>query len=162
VNLGRAAWVGAWIVGLVLLHYTLRPLLGWRVQVDFLVIALLVVAVRARPGVAAFCGFALGIVTDSLGPAAFGAGALAMTVVAFASSWLKAAFFTENVGLNALFVFGGKWVFDVLYVVGERRLHGADLAVQFFWWSPLAAVLTAVAGTAVLMGTRTPVARVRR
>ena len=38
---------------LVFLHYTLRPLLAWRASPDFLIIALLLAAVRVRPGVAA-------------------------------------------------------------------------------------------------------------
>ena len=53
-------------VVLVLLHYTLRPLLGWRVGPDFLVIALLLVAIRVRPGTAAVLGLVMGIVADSL------------------------------------------------------------------------------------------------
>jgi len=41
---------------LVLLHYSLRPLLGWRAEIDFLLIALLLAAVRVRPGTAALIG----------------------------------------------------------------------------------------------------------
>ena len=66
---------------LVLLHYTVRPLLGWRTPVDFLVIAVLLSAVRVRPGAAALIGFCTGLVADSLTPSAFGAGALAMTAI---------------------------------------------------------------------------------
>ena len=42
---------------LVTLHYTLRPLLGWRAPVDFLVVAVLLTAVRVRAGTAAVVGF---------------------------------------------------------------------------------------------------------
>ena len=38
---------------LLVLHYTLRPLLAWRSSPDFLVIALLLVSIRVRPGSAA-------------------------------------------------------------------------------------------------------------
>jgi hypothetical protein len=51
---------------LVLLHYTLRPLLAWRASPDFLIIALLLAAVRVRPGVAAIIGFIVGLASDSL------------------------------------------------------------------------------------------------
>ena len=51
---------------LLVLHYTLRPLLGWRAPIDFLIIAVLLAAVRIRPGSAALVGFALGLATDSL------------------------------------------------------------------------------------------------
>ncbi len=57
---------------LVALHYTVRPLLGWRVSMDFLVIAVLLMAVRVRPGAAAMIGFATGLVADSLTPTSRG------------------------------------------------------------------------------------------
>src|SRR5688572_31334808 len=62
---------------LVLLHYTLRPLLGWRAPMDFLLLALLLASIRVRPAVAALIGLALGLVADSLTPEALGAGAIA-------------------------------------------------------------------------------------
>lgn len=77
-----------------------------------------------------------------------------MTLVGFASSWLKAAFFTENLALNAIFVFAGKWAFDIVYLTAARGASGSDLAVQVFLWSPLAAALTALAGIAVLVASR--------
>ena len=92
---------------LIAMHFTVRPMLGWRVNVDFLVLSVLIIAVRARPGAAAVCGFGLGLMADSLTPAAFGAGALALTVVGFGASWLKSAFFADNAGVNAAFVFLG-------------------------------------------------------
>ena len=162
MTIPRLLWTTAWLVGLVVFHYTLRPLLAWRVQVDFLIIALLLVSVNARPAIATFVGFLLGVVTDSLNPAAFGAGALALTLVGFASSWLKSVFFTENIALTAAFVFLGKWTFDIVYVVAEHRLGGGDLALQLLWWSPLAALLTAVVGLGVLVVSRLPAQKVRR
>lgn len=162
MNIGRALWIAGWLVALVLLQYTLRPLLGWRVQVDFLIIALLVMAVRTRPAVAAFCGFALGIITDSLTPDSFGAGAVAMTLVGFASGWLKTVFFTENLALNAIFVFLGKWAFDLVYLTAEHRLRPAEFVGQALLWSPLAAALTAMVGVAVLVASRPPMTGRRR
>lgn len=138
-------------VALVAMHYFLRPLLGWRVSMDFLVIAVLLVAVRVRPGVAALIGFALGLISDSLAPATFGAGALAMTLVGFSASWLKAVFFSDNVFLHAFFFFVGKWAFDVLFVVAARQGGVYDMATQMVLWSPLAAALTAVTGVVVLL-----------
>ncbi|HEX4935433.1 MAG TPA: rod shape-determining protein MreD [Gemmatimonadaceae bacterium] len=138
-------------VALIAMHYFVRPLLGWRVSMDFLVIAVLLVAVRVRPGVAALIGFALGLVADSLAPATFGAGALAMTLVGFSASWLKAIFFSDNVFLHAFFFFAGKWAFDVLFVLAARQGGVYDMATQVALWSPLAAALTAVTGVAVLL-----------
>ena len=62
---------------LLVLHYTLRPLLAWRSSPDFLVIALLLVSIRVRPGSAAIVGFFTGLVADSISIDGLGAGALA-------------------------------------------------------------------------------------
>ena len=48
--------------------------------------------------------------------------ALAMTIVGFGASWLKAVFFADNLALNGFFLFLAKWVFDVIFLlVGQRR-----------------------------------------
>ena len=107
---------------LVVLHYTLRPVLGWRTSIDFLVIALLIASVRMRPGLAALLGFAMGLVADSLSVGAFGSAALAMSVVGFTASWLRAIVFAENLALHAAFFFAGKWLFDIVFLIIERRL----------------------------------------
>ncbi len=144
----RAAVLFVLLVGM---QYFVRPLFGWRVSMDFLVIALLLVAVRVRPGVAAVIGFALGLVADSLSPEAFGAAALSMTLVGFSASWLKAVFFSDNVFLHAFFFFAGKWAFDTVYVVVDRNRGAYEMAAQIALWSPLAAAMTAVTGVIVLL-----------
>jgi rod shape-determining protein MreD len=154
VSLARTFWLSLVFVLLIVLHFTLRPVLAWRAPIDFLVIALLLVAVRTRPGTAALAGFALGLLADSLTPESFGAGALAMTIVGFGASWLKAAFFADNIALNGIFIFAGKWAFDTIFLLAEHRLQGTDLLVQLLLWSPLAAAATAVAGLIVLLGVR--------
>ena len=136
---------------LIVLHYTLRPLLGWRAPIDFLVIAVLLAAVRIRPGSAALFGFALGLATDSLNASGFGASALAMAVVGFAASWMKAIFFADNLALNGFFFFIGKWGYDIVQTIVEQRLSGGDMVTQLLLWSPLAAVNTALAGIVLLI-----------
>lgn len=138
-------------VVLVLLHFTLRPLLGWRVGPDFLVIALLLVAIRVRPGTAAVLGLAMGIVADSIELHAFGAGALAMCCVGFAASWLKAVFFADDMFLNAFFFFSGKWAFDIIFLLAERRVGGGELLRELLVWSPITAVVTALWGLLTLL-----------
>ena len=145
---------------LIVLHYTLRPLLGWRASIDFLLIALVFGSVRMRPAGAALFGFVLGISADSLALGAFGAGALAATIVAFSASWLKAVFFADNLALNAFFLFVGKWLFDLVYVLMERRMHGVEMLMQIIVWSPLAAAVTAVAGAIAITMLR-PILEVR-
>ena len=138
-------------VVLVLLHFTLRPLLGWRVGPDFLVIALLLVAIRLRPGAAAVLGLVMGIVADSIELHAFGAGALAMCCVGFAASWLKAVFFADDMFLNAFFFFSGKWAFDIIFLLAERRVGGGELLRELLVWSPITAVVTALWGLLTLL-----------
>lgn len=145
---------------LIVLHYTLRPLLGWRASIDFLVIALLFGSVRMRPGLAAVYGFALGLVSDSLAVSGFGAGALGMCAVGFAASWLKAVFFADNLALNGFFLFLGKWLFDLVYELAGHRLGGGELVMQIFVWSSLSAAVTALAGVFALMLVR-PLMEVR-
>jgi len=158
-------WAGAVRTGLVcliliVLHYTLRPVLAWRASIDFLLIALVFGAVRMRPAGAAVYGFLLGLAADSLALGAFGAGALAGTLVGFAGSWLKAVFFADNLALNGFFLFVGKWAFDVVYVLMERRMHGTEMLMQTIVWSPLAAAVTAVAGVIAIALLR-PILEVR-
>lgn len=136
---------------LIVLHFSVTPLLGWRVTPDFLVIAVLLAAVRLRPGVAAVTGLVIGLLGDSLLPEAFGVGAFTLTVLGFAASWLKAVFFSDNVMLHAVFFFGGKWVHDVMSVILHRELGWGDAAAQLLLWSPLAAGVTAIAGLGLLV-----------
>jgi branched-subunit amino acid ABC-type transport system permease component len=64
---------------------------------------------------------------------------------------LKAIFFADNIALSALFFFAGKWTFDVVYLVTERRVRGPELVMQLLLWSPLAATVTAIAGVVLLL-----------
>ena len=137
-------------LALVALQFTLRPILDWRAGIDFLVIAVLVVAVRVRPGAAAMAGFALGLIADALTPEAFGAGALAGTLVGFTASRLKSGFFVDDFRLNVFFGFVGKLAFDVIFLMSERRLIGTALLAQLFVWTPLSALVTAAVGLVVM------------
>ncbi|MEZ4455567.1 MAG: rod shape-determining protein MreD [Gemmatimonadales bacterium] len=68
---------------LVAAHFYVRPWLGSRAAPDFLLLAMMLVAIRSRPGGAAVAGFLFGLAADVLTPARFGAGALATTVVGY-------------------------------------------------------------------------------
>jgi len=151
MTLGGTARALVTFIILVLLHYTLRPLLGWRAPMDFLVLALLLASIRVRPAAAALIGLAIGLVADSLTPESLGAAAIAMTIVGYLASWLKAVFFADNLALNAFFFFLGKWAFDIIYFIVEGRLGGIELIQQLLLWSPLSAAATAVAGILLLL-----------
>ncbi|WKW12354.1 rod shape-determining protein MreD [Pseudogemmatithrix spongiicola] len=161
MNLTQRLVLTVMLALLVTLHFTLRPLLDWRAGVDFLVIGVLLVAVRVRPGVAALTGLLVGTAIDSMTPEALGAGALAMTLVGFLASRLKAAFFTDELGLNAVFVFLGKVAYDWVSLLAEGRLSGMTLVWQLVAWTPLSALATAAVGLLVLGAVR-PVMAERR
>jgi rod shape-determining protein MreD len=141
--------VGVFLL-LLALHFLIRPLIGTRISIDFLVIAVLLAAVHVRPGVAAIIGFATGLIADSLTPLSFGAGAMAMSAVGSAASWLKAAVFGDNVLAQTVFFAAGKIAFDIIYLVVEGRLGISSLAMQLLVWTPLSALATGLAGVLVV------------
>jgi rod shape-determining protein MreD len=151
MRLPAALGLAVLFVVLVVLHYSLRPLLDWRAPADFLVIGVLLVSVRVRTGTAAVFGLLAGLVADALAPSAFGASALAFTIVGAGASWLKEAFFGEHVALNAAFLVAGKLAFDIVYLMAEGRLTGSDLLWQIALWSSLSAIVTALTGLAVML-----------
>jgi rod shape-determining protein MreD len=143
------AWGGFLL--LVVAHFGVRPLIASRASVDFAVIAVLFAAVRMRPGLAAVTGFLTGIALDALAPGSFGASAIALTVVAFGASWLKAVFFADHVALTGLFVFAAKWLFDAAMALLMGIGAGTSLVVTLLLWSPLSAALTAVVAVLLLV-----------
>ncbi|MGD2135053.1 MAG: rod shape-determining protein MreD [Gemmatimonadales bacterium] len=138
---------------LVVLHFVLSPFFRPldRAAPDLLLLALLVFAIRARPGRAAVAGFGVGIVVDSLVRSAFGAGALAHTCVGYLAAWGKAVFFAENLLVNATFFFVGTWMRDALVLVVGRHVEPSAMLWQLIFWSPLKALTTALVGVLVLV-----------
>ncbi len=151
--LGAVKGVGVFFL-LVALHFLVRPLISTRLSIDFLVIAVLLAAVHVRPGVAAIIGFLTGLVADSMTPLSFGAGALAMSAVGSAASWLKAVVFGDNMLAQVVFLGAGKLAFDIMYLVVEGRLAMSDLVVQLVFWSPLSALATGLVGVLVVFSFR--------
>ncbi len=143
--------LGIVLLMLVILHFGLRPLLGdGRFAPDFLFLALMVYSIRARPGQGAIAGFLVGILADSLSPVAFGAGALAHTIIGYLAAWGKAIFFAENLFVNAAFFFMGVWLRDVIVLLAGRHAEGTAVWWQIGYWSPLLSLTTALTGVAVL------------
>jgi rod shape-determining protein MreD len=140
---------------LVLLHFGLRPWLGsGRAAPDFLLLALLIYAIGARPGKAAVAGFLVGLLSDSLRPVAFGSAMMAYAVVGYLAAWGKAVFFAENPVVAASVFFGGVFVRDLLVIVWGGGLSGTGIAWQLGLWTPLQGIATAVVGLVVLYAFR--------
>ena len=142
------------MVLLVLLHFYLRPRL-WsaRLSPDFLLIALVFFAMRAGPGAGAVAGFLVGVVNDALTPAAFGAGALAHTVVGYLAAWGRAVFFADNLLVNAAFVAVAVWVRDLLLLLASGTSQ-SQLLTELTLYSPLQALSTAAFALLVLAAFR--------
>jgi rod shape-determining protein MreD len=139
---------------LVLLHFYLRPRLGSaRMSPDFLLIALVFFSMRAGPGAGALAGFVVGIVNDALTPAAFGAGALAHTVVGYLAAWGRAVFFADNLLVNAAFVAVALWVRDFILLLASGTGQGR-LLLELTLNSPLQALSTAGFALVVLAAFR--------
>jgi rod shape-determining protein MreD len=136
---------------LAVLHFAVRPRLGMpAVAPDFLMLALLLYAIRSRPGSAALAGFMIGLVGDAVVPARVGAGALAHTVVGYLAAWGRAVFFPDNLFVNGLVIALGVWMRNAIQLVASGPAVGS-LAMQLFVWSPLQALTTAITAALVLV-----------
>jgi rod shape-determining protein MreD len=147
----RARGWPLWLVlmALLLLHFYVRPrFYGGRAAPDFLLLGLLVVALRSRPGPAAVAGFLVGLATDVLLPVRVGAGALAHTTVAYLAAWGRSVLFPDNVLVNAVVFAAGTWLRNLMLVVASDPSASALLAA-FAPWSLLQALTTALAGALV-------------
>ncbi|HEU5050206.1 MAG TPA: rod shape-determining protein MreD [Gemmatimonadales bacterium] len=152
MSFGRGNRVGVilMMLALVLLQFYLRPRL-WdsRVAPDFLLIALLVIAMGSRPGAGAVAGLLVGLIVDALTPARVGAGMLAHTIVGYLASWGRAVFFAENILVHAGMFFAGVWVRNLIVVLASGS-SGATIVREMLTVAPLQGLTTAVAGMLVL------------
>ena len=139
---------------LVVVHFYVRPRL-WdpRLTPDFLLLALLLYAMRSRPGHAALAGFVVGLVVDAVTPARFGAAMLAHTIVGYLAAWGRAVFFADNLLVNVLFVALGVWVRDLLLLLASG-VFGTGLVRELTIYAPVQAVATAAAAFVVLFAFR--------
>lgn len=137
---------------LVLLHFTFRVGFGWGAGApDLLTLALLLVAREVAMGPAALVGLLLGLLEDALSVLAFGASALALTVVAIVGSRTRDLFVGDSRLFALSYFFLGKWLRDLVQwlAVGEelREPFVQSLLVD----GGLAAAYVAGVGLAVLI-----------
>jgi len=137
---------------LVALQFSVRSRLGnERVAPDFLLLALLIYTIRARPGASAAAGFVVGLLRDALTPASFGAGALAHTLVGYFSAWSRAVFFAENLLVNSVRFFAGTWFRNLVVALASGKLTGPQVGWELLVWAPLQGLTTAITGIVVLV-----------
>ncbi len=149
---GRDSRIGLGLVMLTLLvlEFYARPRI-WesRVSPDFLMIALLIVAMGSRPGTGAIIGFVVGMATDALTPARVGAGMLAHTIIGYLGAWGRAVFFAENILVHGAMFFAGVWLRNLMVLAASGGAGGSFFR-EAFVVAPLQGLSTAVAGVMVL------------
>ena len=148
----RSLWVT--LILLVLLHFYVRPrVYAGPGSPDFLLIGLMVLALRTRPGVAAVAGFVMGLAVDVLMPVRFGAGALSHTIVGYGAAWGRSIFFPDNLIVNGAMFVGGTLVRNLLLLLASGS--GMVGALAAFGPASLAqAFTTAIIGLAVAVAIR--------
>lgn len=133
-------------------QFVLRPRLGpARYAPDFIFIALLFYAMRVRPGAGAVAGLLVGVVTDAVAPTAFGAAALAHTIVGYLASWVRRVFVADNIVVTALLVFAAAWLRDAIQMLAANQLSGGALGWQLLAAAPLASLVTAATALVLLL-----------
>ncbi len=143
----------AFVLGLLLLlEFYLRPSIvdGQHGVPDFLMLVLLLLAIREQPGGGALTGFAVGLTLDALTPARFGANILAHVLVGWGASWGRSIFFADNLLVNAALFFAGTWVRDILVLLLSAT-PWRSLPAEALVWAPLQALSTAVVGVLVVV-----------
>jgi len=114
---------------LVVLHLLIH--LGFGVGAaapDLLTLALLLAAREVRMGTAGGVGFVFGLLEDSFSVLAFGANAVAMTVVGIVGARTREFFVGETFLFFFFYLAGGKWLRELVHwVVAGEGVRGPFL-----------------------------------
>jgi rod shape-determining protein MreD len=147
----RIDWkVWGTVTFLVLLHFGLHTGFGLgAVAPDLLSVALLVVAREVGTGTGAGIGFGFGLLEDAFSALAFGANAVAMTVVGALGTRTRDLFVGDSIYFLPSYFFAGKWLKDLVYWMAAGDAVRGPFVQEILVESPVAAVYAAVVGTVV-------------
>ena len=144
----RWQFVG-FVAVLVVLYFLLRVGLGMgALAPDLLVVALLLASRRLRGGQAAGLGFLLGVLDGAAHPLTMGAGAVALSILGYLGARSREPFSGDSPVLLALYLFAGKWLYDLLVYLLLMPDHLSGPLSMLVLGSPLAAAYAAAAGLA--------------
>ena len=133
---------------LVFLHFALRVGLGLEERApELLTVATLFAARRLRSTGAALLGLLLGVLEDALSLLAFGASAVALSIVGFLGARTRDMFEGDSLLFIMLYLFLGVWLREAIQLFVSRQ--GVDWAV-LYTDAPIAAVYATVAGLVAL------------
>lgn len=135
------------VVGLLgVLHFVLHLGLGLdEAAPDLLTVGLLLAVREVEPGTGAGIGFAFGLLEDAYSALAFGANALALTVVGAVGARSRDLFVGDSLMFLVVYLFVGKWSRDLLYWV----LAGEGLREPFVRAMLMEGTVAAAYATAV-------------
>lgn len=131
------------VAALVVGHYTVRPFLPPRVPVGFLLVGVLFLAVRVRPGAAAVAGLIAGLAADTSGALPLGTTSLVWITLAFLAARMRAVLFGEQAMVAGAVAFGASWIGDLVLALARPSGTSALSAMSLLLWSPIGALLTA-------------------
>ena len=144
--------VWATVFFLVVTHFTLHTGFGLGVAApDLLTVALLMVGREVRMGAGAGVGFGFGLMEDAFSALAFGANAVAMTVVGGLSTRTRDLFVGDSLLFLPTYFFVGKTFKDLVYWLAAGEAVRQPFAQAMLVTSPVAALYAALVGTAVAM-----------
>jgi len=150
----RWQFVG-FVAALVVLHFVLRYGMGLgNLSPDLVLVAVLLTAQRVRPGRAAGIGFFLGVLVGAVSGYSLGADALALTVLGFLGARLRDVIGGESPVVLALYLFAGKWLYDLVVYLALATTATAGPAAVLLLPALAAAVYAALAGVAAAQAYR--------
>lgn len=151
---GLAFWL--FLVAVVALHFLLHLTFGvgdW--APDLLTLAVLLAARQLDGGMAAGVGFALGLLEDAVSLGAFGAAAIAQTVVGYVGARSRDLFVGESLFFLTVYFFLGAWLQDALYYGIAPGVRRGEPVEALLLAAPLDALYVTVAGVVAIMIYRT-------
>ena len=141
---------------LVVLHFVLHLSFGFGIQApDLLTVAVLLGARQLSGGRAAGYGFLLGLLEDAVSVSAFGAAAIAQTVLGYLGARSRDLFVGDSLLFLGLYLFLGKWARDALYYGVAAVLRRGDAVGALLLQAPIAAVYAAISGLVAIVVFRT-------
>ncbi len=117
---------------------------------DLLTVALLLAAREVGLGAAAGVGLAFGLVEDALGAFAFGANAIAMTIVGVGGAFTRDLFVGDSRLFVVLYFWIGKWVRDALHWMSVGDALRPSFVDQVLVEGALGGAYAAVVGLALV------------
>lgn len=142
-----SARTGVLVAALVVAHLSVRVGLSVGAAApDLFALAVLFAGRSMRVRHAAMLGFGLGLLQDGFVPQAFGASAVALTLVAAAASYTRQMFVGGSATFLACYFFLGKWVLDLVYWLTLGEHDWAAFAERVLIVGPVAALYVAGVG----------------